>query len=186
MRIIVRQPDGQCQVLVDVYGTIFKWLLSFAGANQSRMVAGMDSNEVNKEQRKKHDKAWSCVGEMVEQTMCNNLGALHLADIVPPKVGLDMIPSYVRSIPNGTEVGDFLALDLGGTNFRVLLIRLKGHDAEMTGKVYEIPQSVQRGTGEAIFRKLSSPVLATATVSDLVVLRSSIIRSPFQDTDSRT
>ncbi|EYB87509.1 hypothetical protein Y032_0261g548 [Ancylostoma ceylanicum] len=40
---------GQCQVLVDVYGTIFKWLLSFVGADQSRMVAGMDSNEVNKE-----------------------------------------------------------------------------------------------------------------------------------------
>ncbi|KIH53199.1 Hexokinase, partial [Ancylostoma duodenale] len=66
-----------------------------------------------------------------------------------PNVGLKMLPSYVRAIPNGTEVGDFLALDLGGTNFRVLLIRLKGHDAEMTGKVYEIPQAIQRGTGEA-------------------------------------
>ncbi|KAL6738078.1 hypothetical protein Aduo_011666 [Ancylostoma duodenale] len=62
-----------------------------------------------------------------------------------------MLPSYVRAIPNGTEVGDFLALDLGGTKFRVLLIRLKGHDAEMTGKVYEIPQAIQRGTGEALF-----------------------------------
>ncbi|RCN39254.1 Hexokinase [Ancylostoma caninum] len=62
-----------------------------------------------------------------------------------------MIPSYVRAIPNGTEVGDFLALDLGGTNFRVLLIKLKGHDAEMIGKVYEIPQSIQQGTGEALF-----------------------------------
>lgn len=63
-----------------------------------------------------------------------------------------MIPSYVRAIPNGTEVGDFLALDLGGTNFRVLLIRLKGHEAEMSGKIYEIPQSLQRGTGEAVSR----------------------------------
>lgn len=37
-----------------------------------------------------------------------------------------MLPSYVRAVPNGTERGDFLALDLGGTNFRVLLIRLEG------------------------------------------------------------
>ncbi|VDP07646.1 unnamed protein product [Heligmosomoides polygyrus] len=66
-----------------------------------------------------------------------------------PGIGLKMIPSYVRAIPNGTETGDFLALDLGGTNFRVLLIRLRGTEAEMVGKIYEIPTSVQRGTGDA-------------------------------------
>ncbi|EYB87487.1 hypothetical protein Y032_0261g536 [Ancylostoma ceylanicum] len=96
-----------------------------------------------------------------------------------PKVGLDMIPSYVRSIPNGTEVGDFLALDLGGTNFRVLLIRLKGHDAEMTGKVYEIPQSVQRGTGEAKtgFLALSSSRLPTNLSSRSIAFRFFILIS---------
>ncbi|KAJ1356729.1 Hexokinase-1 [Parelaphostrongylus tenuis] len=61
-----------------------------------------------------------------------------------------MIPSFVRGIPNGSETGDFLALDLGGTNFRVLLIRLKGSEAEMKGKIYEIPVSIQRGTGEKV------------------------------------
>ncbi|PIO75498.1 Hexokinase [Teladorsagia circumcincta] len=66
-------------------------------------------------------------------------------------VGLKMIPSNVRAIPNGTEIGDFLALDLGGTNFRVLLIRLRGSDAEMVRKIYEVPTSVQRLTGEALF-----------------------------------
>ncbi|KAE9419122.1 hypothetical protein Angca_004211, partial [Angiostrongylus cantonensis] len=69
----------------------------------------------------------------------------------PPGVGLRMIPSYVRGIPNGSEVGDFLALDLGGTNFRVLLIRLKGSEAEIKGKIYEIPVSIQQGTGEKLF-----------------------------------
>ena len=31
-------------------------------------------------------------------------------------------PTYVRQLPNGEEEGQFLALDLGGTNFRVVLI----------------------------------------------------------------
>ncbi len=31
-------------------------------------------------------------------------------------------PTYVRDLPTGTEFGKFLALDLGGTNFRVVLI----------------------------------------------------------------
>uniref|UniRef100_A0A8R1XX56 Phosphotransferase n=1 Tax=Onchocerca volvulus TaxID=6282 RepID=A0A8R1XX56_ONCVO len=64
---------------------------------------------------------------------------------------LKMLPSFVRAVPNGTERGDFLALDLGGTNFRVLLIRLKGDTAEMTGKVYRISEEIMRGVGTALF-----------------------------------
>ena len=33
-----------------------------------------------------------------------------------------MLITYVHALPNGSEEGDFLALDLGGSNFRVLLI----------------------------------------------------------------
>ena len=35
-------------------------------------------------------------------------------------VKVKMFLTYIHSIPNGTEEGDFLALDLGGSNFRVL------------------------------------------------------------------
>ncbi|VDK77887.1 unnamed protein product [Litomosoides sigmodontis] len=62
-----------------------------------------------------------------------------------------MLPSYVRAVPNGTEVGNFLALDLGGTNFRVLLIKLDGRNAEMTGTIFRIPENIMRGTGAALF-----------------------------------
>ena len=31
-------------------------------------------------------------------------------------------PTYVNELPSGKEQGKFLALDLGGTNFRVLVI----------------------------------------------------------------
>ena len=50
------------------------------------------------------------------------------------------------------ERGKFLALDLGGTNFRVLLIHLKGEDDfEMQSKIYAIPQSIMLGSGTQLF-----------------------------------
>lgn len=53
------------------------------------------------------------------------------------------------------EKGDFLALDLGGTNFRVLLVRVrngKRKGVEMHNKIYAIPQEVMHGTGEEVRR----------------------------------
>ena len=35
---------------------------------------------------------------------------------------MKMIPSFVDRRPNGLEQGSFLALDLGGTNFRVVQV----------------------------------------------------------------
>uniref|UniRef100_A0A4W5Q6M5 Hexokinase-2 n=2 Tax=Hucho hucho TaxID=62062 RepID=A0A4W5Q6M5_9TELE len=65
-----------------------------------------------------------------------------------------MLPTFVRSMPDGTESGDFLALDLGGTNFRVLLVRVrrwKRRSVEMHNKIYAIPQEAMQGTGEELF-----------------------------------
>uniref|UniRef100_A0AAR2LY24 Hexokinase-2 n=1 Tax=Pygocentrus nattereri TaxID=42514 RepID=A0AAR2LY24_PYGNA len=65
-----------------------------------------------------------------------------------------MLPTYVQSTPDGSERGDFLALDLGGTNFRVLLVRVrsgKRRSVEMHNKIYAIPQEMMQGTGEELF-----------------------------------
>lgn len=60
--------------------------------------------------------------------------------------------TYVQDLPNGKERGKFLALDLGGTNFRVLLIHLKGeNNFEMQSKIYAIPQSIMLGSGTQLF-----------------------------------
>lgn len=59
--------------------------------------------------------------------------------------------TYVQDLPNGTEKGNFLALDLGGTNFRVLLITLDGQNFDMKSKIYAIPQSLMLGTGTELF-----------------------------------
>lgn len=51
------------------------------------------------------------------------------------------------------EHGDFLALDLGGTNFRVLLVKIrsgKRRSVEMHNKIYAIPLEVMQGTGEEV------------------------------------
>uniref|UniRef100_G3PUF3 Hexokinase-2 n=1 Tax=Gasterosteus aculeatus aculeatus TaxID=481459 RepID=G3PUF3_GASAC len=65
-----------------------------------------------------------------------------------------MLPTFVHSTPDGSEHGDFLALDLGGTNFRVLLVKIrsgKRRTVEMHNKIYSIPLEVMTGTGEELF-----------------------------------
>ncbi|KAH7728436.1 hexokinase [Aphelenchoides avenae] len=57
---------------------------------------------------------------------------------------IKMLPSYVRAVSDGTESGDFLALDLGGTNFRVLLVRLAGTESEMTSKIFRVPDHIMK------------------------------------------
>ncbi|XP_037679004.1 hexokinase-3 isoform X2 [Choloepus didactylus] len=64
---------------------------------------------------------------------------------------LRMLPTYVRSTPDGSERGDFLALDLGGTNFRVLLVRVTAGGVRITNQVYSIPESVAQGSGRQLF-----------------------------------
>ncbi|ORY27663.1 putative hexokinase [Naematelia encephala] len=53
-----------------------------------------------------------------------------------------MIPTFVFGYPSGEEVGEYLALDLGGTNLRVCLVTLQGH-----GK-FEVAQTKYRLTEE--------------------------------------
>lgn len=79
-----------------------------------------------------------------------------LSDQPGVKSCLKMLPSFVRAVPNGTEKGDYLALDLGGTNFRVLLVRLNGTEAEMSGKIYRVPDHIMKGTGNALFDHIAS------------------------------
>lgn len=67
-----------------------------------------------------------------------------------------MFPTYVRGLPNGTERGDFLALDLGGTNFRVLDITLEGTKVEMKNKIYPIAPEIMKGKGTELFDHIAN------------------------------
>ncbi|KAK9367829.1 hexokinase-domain-containing protein [Lipomyces kononenkoae] len=72
---------------------------------------------------------------------------------------MTMIPSYVTGVPNGTEKGTFLAVDLGGTNFRVCSIHLNGDgtfDLLQTKSV--IPKNLMLGTSKELFSFLAQKV----------------------------
>ena len=56
---------------------------------------------------------------------------------------LSQIPTYVTAVPNGTEKGTFLAVDLGGTNFRVCSITLHGnHTFSLTQSKVAVPRAL--------------------------------------------
>ncbi|XP_018024784.1 hexokinase-1 [Hyalella azteca] len=72
---------------------------------------------------------------------------------------LFMEDTFLPDLPNGKEEGDFLALDLGGTNLRVLLITLKaGQVTDEILEYYTVPECIRYGHGSALFDFLASSV----------------------------
>ncbi len=69
------------------------------------------------------------------------------------KSSLKMIPTYARR-PSGAEKGRFIALDLGGTNFRILEIELKG-SGRMASRArvmrFKLDKRHIIGTGDVFF-----------------------------------
>jgi hexokinase len=74
------------------------------------------------------------------------------------RADIKMFPTFVRQLPDGTERGDILALDLGGTNFRVLLVNLDSGEIKVKSKVFLIPQSIMIGTGVQLFDHIAKCV----------------------------
>ncbi|KAK6125115.1 hypothetical protein DH2020_041128 [Rehmannia glutinosa] len=67
---------------------------------------------------------------------------------------LKMLISYVDNLPTGDEKGVFYALDLGGTNFRVLRVQLGGKEGGIVHQEFaeaSIPPELMSGTSEALF-----------------------------------
>ncbi|KAL3679358.1 hypothetical protein R1sor_022314 [Riccia sorocarpa] len=66
---------------------------------------------------------------------------------------LKMLPSFVENLPKGTEKGVYYALDLGGTNFRVLraVFLGPGEGCTQESEVFAIPQELMLGTSEQLF-----------------------------------
>ena len=66
---------------------------------------------------------------------------------------IKMIPSFVTGVPRGGEVGAAWAIDLGGSNLRVIEVALQGASAARITREHkaEIPAAAQRGSGEGLF-----------------------------------
>ena len=61
---------------------------------------------------------------------------------------LQMENTYVPELPNGKEEGLYLALDLGGTNFRVMLMQMeKGKIIREEVAYYTVQEATRLGPG---------------------------------------
>lgn len=52
-----------------------------------------------------------------------------------------------------TEKGDFIALDLGGSNFRILRVKVsheKKQTVQMESEVYDTPEDIIHGSGTRV------------------------------------
>ncbi|KAL0550824.1 hypothetical protein IC582_009888 [Cucumis melo] len=72
---------------------------------------------------------------------------------------LKMLLTYVDNLPDGNEMGTHYALDLGGTNFRVLSIQLQGNRSSILEHDVErlpVPQHLMTSTGNDLFDFIAS------------------------------
>ncbi|KAF8076042.1 hypothetical protein FPV67DRAFT_1664354 [Lyophyllum atratum] len=75
-----------------------------------------------------------------------------------------MIPTFVTGVPDGTETGTFLALDLGGTNLRVCEVVLNGDKTfSLRQQKYKVSESLKTGEAKALFDYLADSVDAFLT-----------------------
>lgn len=73
---------------------------------------------------------------------------------------LQMENTYIPELPDGSENGVFLALDLGGTNFRVILLDVHlGNIVREEVKHYHIADNLRLGCGIKLFDYLAKCLL---------------------------
>ncbi|KAK9461738.1 hexokinase-domain-containing protein [Lipomyces oligophaga] len=65
---------------------------------------------------------------------------------------IPMIPTWVMSMPTGNETGKYLALDMGGTNLRVVIVQLLGNRKfDVTQSKYHMPDHIKTGTSTELW-----------------------------------
>jgi len=140
-----------------------------AGPNQqyvlrNRHPESNDQIEKVLESLRLDDEKLRHVMQLLEQEMDAGLSpATH------KNADVKMFPTYVRNIADGSETGKVLALDLGGTNFRVLLVTLLPNSrVDLTSKIFVIPQSIMLGPGVNLFRHLADCLLDFMKREDLI------------------
>lgn len=82
---------------------------------------------------------------------------------------LKMLPTYVEELPSGSEKGLFYAVDLGGTNFRVLRVQLGGHTGEILSQEFKevaIPPELMVGTGKDLFDFIAGTLASFVDTED--------------------
>jgi hexokinase len=79
-----------------------------------------------------------------------------------------MLPSHITTLPSGRERGQYLAIDLGGTNMRVALVRLQDSEARVDRlEKWTIPEPVKTGTARQFFHWIADKIVNLAQQSEL-------------------
>lgn len=81
---------------------------------------------------------------------------------------VNMLPSYNHQLPSGNERGTFLALDVGGTTFRVAVIELLGENEAHGRKIlkqssFEISKDVRNLEGILFFDWMAGRIEETVS-----------------------
>ncbi|NWX63895.1 HXK3 protein, partial [Promerops cafer] len=105
------------------------------------------------------EKVQALMREEMDRGLCKETNA---------SASVRMLPTYVSHTPDGTERGDFLALDLGGTNFRVLVVHVTEEGISMASEIYVIPVQLMQGTGEELFDHIIECIIDFQTKQNLV------------------
>ncbi|ELU09300.1 hypothetical protein CAPTEDRAFT_151872 [Capitella teleta] len=76
--------------------------------------------------------------------------------------------TFVQTLLDGSENGDFLALDLGGTNFRVLLCTMKDGRCTSTTNFYKLPNETLSGPSAGVFDHIADSIHKFLTEKNLL------------------
>lgn len=83
---------------------------------------------------------------------------------------LKMLPTFITHLPLGDEAGEFLVVDLGGSNLRVGLVKLKGKGQfELDRKKWQLGQDFT--TGDSLFSFIAECIKDYITTNNVDVGR---------------
>ncbi|KAK1891612.1 Hexokinase HKDC1 [Dissostichus eleginoides] len=165
------------RITVGVDGTVYKTHPRYANRlhkvvqlliperrQQQRSRSGHSSRTKLASQRRQVDETLSPLrlsGEQLLLVKKRMRGALEAGLKSKGPSAVKMLPSYVYQTPDGTEHGKYLALGLGGTNFRALLVDLKKgllQNSRLNHKIYPTPVEIMQGSGEELFDHIAQCV----------------------------
>lgn len=68
-----------------------------------------------------------------------------------------MYPTWVLGLPSGQEVGQYLTVDLGGTNLRICWTTLKGRgqEAEVLQDMFQLPEHIKTGDADELWNLIA-------------------------------
>lgn len=82
------------------------------------------------------------------------------------EMGIPMNVAWVMEYPDGSETGDYLALDLGGTNLRVVMVHLHGQGKlESEQAFYKLPDGIRTVQDRSVLFEFMADCLEKFLVS---------------------